>query len=64
VDAEGPPTATSSDVHHYVLRVTGTSATFSWNSKLQTNGTHTLWVSCTDANNNFGGTSEQVTIAN
>jgi hypothetical protein len=64
VDGEGPPTAASHEVLHHVSWVTGTSSTYNWNTKMQTNGKHTIWVSCTDANNNFGGASEQVTFAN
>jgi hypothetical protein len=63
VDIGGPPLATTT-APHQVLKVSGSSATFTWNSTQQANGVHTLWVSCTDANGNFGSASEMVTVAN
>jgi Bacterial Ig domain/PKD domain len=63
VDIGGPPLATTT-APHQVLSVSGSSATFTWNSAQQANGVHTLWVSCTDAHGNFGSASEKVTVAN
>ena len=63
VDIGGPPLATTT-APHQVLEASGSSATFTWNSAQQANGLHTLWVSCTDANGNFGSASEMVTVAN
>jgi hypothetical protein len=63
VDIGGPPLATTTAPHQGVT-TSGTSATFTWNTTQPTNGVHTLWVSCTDANGNFGGASEMVTVAN
>jgi hypothetical protein len=62
VDAGGPPVASTKG--HLTVTTTATSATFKWDSTRQANGVHTLWVSCTDGSNNFGGASETVTIAN
>ena len=63
VDIEGPPLATT-NTPNQLLTVSGTSATFTWPSTQQANGVHTLWVSCTDANGNFGIANEMVTVAN
>jgi hypothetical protein len=46
------------------VTVSGTNATFTWNTTQQTNGAHTLTVNVTDANGNFGTQSEPVTVAN
>jgi hypothetical protein len=63
VDIGVPPLATTT-APHQTLSVSGSSATFTWNSAQQANGVHTLWVSCADANGNFGSASEMVTVAN
>ena len=63
VDIGGPPLPTTT-APHQKLTVSGTSATFTWPSTQQANGVHTLWVSCTDANGNFGIANEMVTVAN
>jgi Domain of unknown function (DUF1929)/PKD domain len=63
VDIGSPPLATTTAPHQN-LTVSGTSATFTWNSTPLPNGVHTLWVSCTDASGNFGSASEMVTVAN
>jgi hypothetical protein len=63
VDIGGPPLATT-NMPNQLLTVSGTSATFTWNSTQRANGVHTFWVSCTDASGNFGTASELVTVAN
>ena len=63
VDIGGPPLATT-NMPNQLLTVSGTSATFTWNSTQRANGVHTFWVSCTDASGNFGSASELVTVAN
>src|SRR5258708_20952533 len=46
------------------VTVSGTNATFTWNTTQQTNGAHTLKVNVTDANGDFGAQSEPVTVTN
>jgi hypothetical protein len=43
-------------------KVSGTSASYNWNTKLQRNGVHSLTVKVTDADINTGSASEQVTV--
>jgi hypothetical protein len=63
VDIGGPPLA-ATNTPNQLLTVSGTSATFTWNSTQRANGVHTFWVSCTDASGNFGSASELVTVTN
>ena len=63
VDTGVPPLSTTTALNQLVT-TSGTSASFTWNTTQLTNGVHTLWVSCADANGNFGGKSEVVTLAN
>ena len=63
VDIGGPPLPTTTAPHQGIT-TSGTSATFTWTTTQPINGVHTLWVSCTDANGNFGGASEILTVAN
>jgi hypothetical protein len=44
--------------------VNGTSTKFTWNTRQRSNGQHTLSVSVTDVNGNFGTASVTVTVAN
>jgi Domain of unknown function (DUF1929)/Glyoxal oxidase N-terminus/PKD domain len=63
VDIDGPPLFTTT-APNQLITTTGPSATFIWNTTRLTNGVHTLWVSCKDANVNFGSANEVVTVAN